>query len=109
MNYNVKFIKVFVRQAKRLTRKYVSLKKELLELVEQLKENPKLGTPIGRSCYKIRIAVASKGKGRSSGARIITNFLTLYNTVYLISIYDKSEQETLSDKELDELLRHIPL
>ena len=64
MSYKVKTIDVFEKQAKRLVKKYASLKLELLELVNELKENPEKGTSIGKSCFKIRIAIASKGKGK---------------------------------------------
>ncbi|MGA9650395.1 type II toxin-antitoxin system RelE/ParE family toxin [Pedobacter sp.] len=56
---------------------------------------------------QIRIAIASKGKGKSGGARIITNFIVTDSTVYLLSIYDKSEKDNISDKELIELLAEI--
>ncbi len=108
MSYKVKTIEVFEKQAKRLTKKYASLKEELLELVQKLKEDPSQGTPIGKNCFKIRIAIASKGKGKSGGARIITNFIVTDNTVYLLSIYDKSEKESLTEKELVALLNSIP-
>ena len=107
MNYNVKSITVFEKQAKRLIKKYASLKNELLDLIQELKENPELGTSIGQSCFKIRLSIASKNKGKSGGARIITNFVVTEDTVYFLSIYDKSEKENLSDKELDELLEYI--
>jgi hypothetical protein len=107
MSYKVKTITVFERQTKRLIKKYASLKKELLELVQQLKINPKLGTAIGSNCFKIRLAVASKGKGKSGGIRVITHFWVAYNTVYLLSIYDKSEQENLIDQELNEILSYL--
>lgn len=107
MNYNVKSIAVFEKQAKRLIKKYASLKNELLDLIQELKENPELGTSIGQSCFKIRLSIASKNKGKSGGARIITNFVVTEDIVYLLSIYDKSEKENLSDKELDELLEYI--
>jgi mRNA-degrading endonuclease RelE of RelBE toxin-antitoxin system len=109
MSYNVKTLDVFERQAKKLIKKYISIKQELMSLVNQLKENPTLGTAIRKDCYKVRMSIKSKGKGKSGGARIITNFVIADNTVYLLSIYDKSEKESLSDKELDELLKHIPL
>jgi mRNA-degrading endonuclease RelE of RelBE toxin-antitoxin system len=108
MSYDVKTIDVFERQAKRLIKKYASLKKELLKLVQELKENPEQGTAIGKSCFKVRISIASKGKGKSGGARIITNIVVADATVYLLSIYDKSEKENLSNKELDQLLKSIP-
>jgi mRNA-degrading endonuclease RelE of RelBE toxin-antitoxin system len=108
MSYSVKSTEVFEKQAKRLSKKYTSLKKELLQLVQELKEKPEQGTPIGKNCYKIRLAIASKSKGKSGGARIITNFVVTDSTVYLLSIYDKSEKENLTDKELNELLTYIP-
>ena len=108
MDYNVKSISVFERQAKRLHKKYPSLKLELLELVKELKENPEKGTAIGKNCFKIRLAIQSKNKGKSGGARVITNVFIDKNTVYLLSIYDKGEQENISNKELDELLQYIP-
>ena len=108
MSYKVKTTDVFEKQAKKLIKKYVSLKAELLHLVQELKEKPEQGTAISKSCFKIRIAIASKGKGKSGGARIIANIVITNATVYLLSIYDKSEKENLTDKELEELLKAIP-
>ncbi len=108
MSYKVDTIEVFEKQAKRLIKKYASLKSEIYELIQILKENPESGISIGKNCYKIRISIASKGKGKSGGARIITNFVVTDETVYLLSIYDKSEKENISDKELDNLLLNIP-
>lgn len=108
MNFNVKTISVFERQAKRLIKKFPSLKQEIQQLIKELKEAPQKGTKIGHNCYKIRIAISSKGKGKSGGARIITHLIYKYNTIYLISIYDKSAIENLSDKEIAELLKFIP-
>ncbi|MDQ3535859.1 MAG: type II toxin-antitoxin system RelE/ParE family toxin [Bacteroidota bacterium] len=97
----------FERQAKKLFKKYVSLKKDLLTLVQQLKEDPEQGTALGNNCYKVRLAIDSKGKEKSGGARIITYIVVSKKNVYLLSIYDKSEKENLSDKELKELLKNI--
>ncbi len=109
MSYKVKSIAVFERQAKRLIKKYPSLKNELMQLIQVLKEHPEQGTFIGKSCFKIRLSISSKGKGKSGGARVIANFILMEKTVYLLTIYDKSEKENLTDKELEELLRYIPL
>ena len=54
------------------------------------------------------MAITSKGKGKSGGARIITNFVITDTTVYLLTIYDKSEKESLSNHELGELLKSVP-
>ena len=79
----------------------------MTSLFNSLEKNSTAGTAIGKNCYKIRIAIASKGKGKSGGARIITNFIVTDSTVYLLSIYDKSEKDNISDKELIELLAEI--
>ena len=108
MSYNVKTIAVFERQAKRLVKKYPSLKSELLLLIQVLKEIPqKQGTSLGNNCYKIWIAIASKGKGKSGGARIITHLQISESIVFLLTIYDKSEQADITDAELNELLKFV--
>lgn len=58
MSYSIKTIDCFEKQAKRLIKKYRSLKNELLILIQELKENPEQGTFIGKNCYKIRLAIA---------------------------------------------------
>ena len=59
-----------------------------------------MGTPLGKDCFKIRVAISSKGKGKSAGARIITYVKIVQSSIYLMDIYDKSDQATISDKEL---------
>src|SRR5437016_8235332 len=105
MNYNVKSIGIFERQAKRLIRKYASLQGELLTLISELRTNPQQGTPLGNNCYKIRLAVSSKGKGKSAGARVITNVVIIEKNVYSLTIYDKSEKADIGNRELTELLK----
>jgi mRNA-degrading endonuclease RelE of RelBE toxin-antitoxin system len=100
MSYNVKAIPNFEKELKRLSKKYPSLKAEYVKLVQQLKEHPEQGTFIGNNCYKIRLAIASKGKGKSGGARVITCVKISQTSVYLLSIFDKSERENIPDKEL---------
>lgn len=107
MGYDVIASKTFQRVSKRLVKKYPSLKKELLDLVERLKDNPKLGTSLGNNIYKIRLSIASKGKGKSGGSRVITYVRTEGKTVYLMTMFDKSEEDNISDKELRDLLREI--
>jgi len=108
MSYNLIAIPPFDRQLKRLVKKYPSLKKEYKDLLDDLEQNPLIGTPLGKSCFKIRISISSKGKGKSGGARVITNFAVTEQTVFLLSIYDKSERDNISDKELTQLLDQIP-
>lgn len=107
MSFKVLAIPPFDKQLKRLSKKYPSLKKEFAHLIDLLETNPTLGTSVGRNCYKIRIAIASKGKGKSGGARVITNFIITEKTVLLLTIYDKSEKSTISDSELTNLISQI--
>jgi mRNA-degrading endonuclease RelE of RelBE toxin-antitoxin system len=108
MNYNVYAIPPFDRQLKRLARKYPSLKNDFSELLKSLKENPAQGTALGNDCFKIRFAISDKGKGKSGGARIITHVKVIMSSVYLLSVYDKSEKEDIANKYIADLLKYIP-
>ena len=57
--------------------------------------------------YKIRLAIPSKGKGKSGGARVITYVKVTINSVYLVSIYDKSEDDAITDKELAAIFKSM--
>ena len=74
-------------------------------MISSLEKNPIQGEPLGKDCYKIRMAITSKGKGKSSGARIITCVKIVHSFVYLLSIYDKSAKESISEKELNQMLK----
>jgi len=76
-------------------------------LFESLENEPVQGNPLGKDCYKIRLAITSKGKGKSGGARVITCIKITSDKVFLLSIYDKSEKEDISDKELNKQLKLI--
>ena len=107
MRYSVKSLASFEKQAKRIIKKYPSLKQEIFDLIQSLKDNPEQGTSLGKNSFKIRLSIASKQKGKSGGARVITNIVIQEKIVYLVSIYDKSEVSSVTDKELDELLKQI--
>jgi mRNA-degrading endonuclease RelE of RelBE toxin-antitoxin system len=107
MNYKVISIPFFDRQFKRLAKKFPSLKGDFQELVNSLVEDPIQGESIGKGSYKIRLSITSKGKGKSGGARVITYVLIQSEAVYLLSIYDKSEQSSISNDELKSLIKLI--
>ena len=106
--FNVTTIPPFDKQLKRLVKKYPSLKTEFVQLIDKLEIAPDLGTSLGNNCYKIRIAIASKGQGKSGGARVISYVQLVGKSVILLSIFDKSDQENISDSELNSLLKMIP-
>lgn len=105
--YNIIPAQSFERNAKPLLKKYPSLRDELFELGELLAQNPTQGTPLGKSCYKIRLAIKSKGKGRSGGARVVTYVVTENEEVILLTIYDKQVKADLAPNELDTLLNSL--
>lgn len=107
MSYSIVTIPPFDRQLKRLVKKFPSLRKEVAQLGELLAGSPTEGTPLGNNCYKVRLAIASKGKGKSGGARVITHIYVEGKTVYLLAIYDKSEQGDISDNQILNLLKII--
>ena len=104
MSYNISTISLFDKQVKRLAKKYPSIKNDLIELIEILSDNPELGTSLGNNSYKIRLSISSKGKGKSGGARLITYVKVTETTIYLTSIFDKSEKENITDEELKTIL-----
>jgi len=108
MSYNVIAVPTFRKGVKRLIKKYPNLKTDLEELFQSLEQNPIQGKSLGRNCYKVRIAISTKSKGKRGGARVITNFVISNETIYLLSIYDKSDKDNITDKELGELLELIP-
>jgi mRNA-degrading endonuclease RelE of RelBE toxin-antitoxin system len=107
MSYKVIAIPKFEKELKKLVKKYPSLKEEFIQLVSVLRLQPDSGTPLGNNCFKIRLSIASKGKGKSGGARVITYVQIKGKTVFMLTIYDKNEQDNISDKELYDLLKWI--
>lgn len=105
MSYSIELSPNFKKEAKKLINKYPSLKIELAVLFKELEENPTLVTPLGNDVYKIRLAIASKGKGKSGGARVITFVKITATTVLLLSIYNKGNQNSISDNEIKQLLK----
>lgn len=99
--------KSFNKELKRLGKRYASLADDYETLLHDLKQNPALGTDLGRGLRKVRMRISSKGKGKSGGARVIT-FTVIASvdetTINLLYIYDKSERENISPKEIDALL-----
>ena len=81
-------------------KKYRSLPKDLAQLIDELKANP---------YRKIRLGIASKGKGKRGGARVLTDTEAVVSIdegrVTLLALYDKSERETLTDAEIKELVQ----
>ncbi len=117
MKIEVRTTKHFRKTAKPLLKKFPSFLDDLEKLEKDLIETPMLGESLGRNVYKIRLKIASKRKGKSGGARVITfietELITTVEsleerlTVNLLSVYDKSIRETISDYEIDFLIKNL--
>ena len=65
MSFEIKTIEVFDRQAKRLAKHYASFKQDYKDFLDELRGNPLIGTDLGSGVRKVRMAIASKGKGKA--------------------------------------------
>lgn len=107
MSYSIFPTQRFEKELKRLSKKYPSIKTDFAALIQALLQNPKSGTALGNSIYKVRMSISSKGKGKSGGARVLTYVYSTNESIYLLSIYDKSERESISIEELKEVISLI--
>lgn len=112
MSYRIVTIKAFDKELKRLSKKYHSLKGDFQCLLEELRESPFIGADLGNGIRKVRLAIGSKGKGKSHGARVITYTTAIVGIdeeglVTLLFIYDKGERDAISTNEIVELLKTL--
>lgn len=99
--------KDFRKSYKRLRKKYPNLAHDLNVLLVKIEDNPFEGEALGDNCYKVRMAISDKQKGKSGGARVITCVKIVDDIIHILTIYDKSEIENVSKEYLDELRKSI--
>ena len=100
----------FERQAKRFAKKYKSFVDDVARFLSGIKENPYQGVDLGGGKRKLRMAVASKGKGKSGGMRVITFNVSVVDeniVVNLITIYDKQEICNVSEHYIDQIIKNL--
>ena len=97
MSYKIEALPPFAKEVKYLAKRYKSLKEDILRLRDELLENPLSGTDLGGGLRKVRMSIRSKSQGKRGGARVIT-------FTVLVTMYDKSEIESMSVKEIRKLL-----
>lgn len=111
MEVSIKTTPEFDRRAKRLAKKYKSLKTDLQNFVASLRQVPTRGKDLGGGVYKIRLAIASKRSGKSGGGRVITYTVKVAEPdcydVTLLTIYDKSEISNVTDAYIKEQVRLV--
>jgi mRNA-degrading endonuclease RelE of RelBE toxin-antitoxin system len=104
MSFNIEYSHHFKKSAKTLSKKYPSFKNDLHKLIDDLAENPTLGTSLGNNLFKVRMSIQSKGRGKSGGARVITCVLYKDEKILLADIYDKGDYSTVDEKQIIKIL-----
>ena len=102
----------FTSEIKRLAKRYRSLDKDYEKFWERLMSNPLQGVEIAPHVRKIRMAIGSKGRGKSGGARVITlNALVTEQdgTVYLLLVYDKADASNVKMNVVREIIKEMGL
>lgn len=110
MSFEISTTPEFESQAKSLQKRHRSFKNDLKDLVISLKENPFQGVELSPGIRKIRMAITSKGRGKSGGARVITYTVVTAETdgrVYLMNVYDKADFSTVELSVLKEIVRDL--
>ena len=108
MNCKITATPDFARELKQLAKRYPSMKEDYRKFLDALYEDPTMGTELGGHLRKVRLSIASKGKGKSGGARVITHTVLVEidgADITLVTIYDKSDQANITDKELKNLMK----
>ncbi len=108
-SFSVETTLLFQKEAKSLVKKYPSFKTDLQAIINSLKEDPKQGTALGKDCYKIRIKISSKARGKSGGARLITCVKVVKQKVYLVTVYDKASRESITAAYLQKIIQQAGL
>lgn len=107
MNYKIKTLPDFNKELKRLSKKYKSIRKDYAKLLNELHANPNAGVDLGEGMRKVRMAIASKNRGKSHGARVIDYVYKINEVtgkILLLFIYDKAEMESIPPHRIAELL-----
>lgn len=110
MKYSIETLPGFDRQLKKLTKKYKSLNKDFEDFISELRRSSAIGVDLGKGIRKVRMAISDKGKDKSHGARVITHTAIISveeGIITLLAIYDKAEQDTISDEEIVRLIQEL--
>jgi hypothetical protein len=101
----IEYLRNFEKSFKKIFKKYkYTAKNDLTKILDEIKENPKMGIDLGDNLYKIRLANSAKNQGKSSGYRVITYYIDESEIVFLVDIYDKSSVSSVSKEELVKII-----
>ena len=111
MKVHFNYINEFERRARFLAKKYKSFQTDYETFLNSLETDPFQGISLGKNVYKTRMAISSKGKGKSGGARVLTYNIKKVKpeilVITLLSIFDKGEMENVSDSYIKGLVKEM--
>lgn len=109
MPTKVKVPSPFLRELKKLAKKYPSLLKQFETLTEHLRADERPGDKVprvGHDVYKVRLANPSAKRGKSGGFRVVY-YVQLVDTILLVTIYSKTEQVDITPEEIRAIIEEI--
>lgn len=104
---NVRISADFKASYKQLKKRHKSFEADFERLLASLLENPMQGVELIGGARKIRLAITSKGRGKSGGARVIIRVRFIRDELQLLYIYDKSDMENVSDAFLRDVMQRL--
>ena len=112
MSLQINVTSEFAKAVKKLGKRYRSLPEDLRQFQESLIENPLQGVELTPGVRKVRMAIKSKGRGKSGSARVITyNVLTSEKdgVITLLLIYDKEDDSTIKLEVVKKIVADLNL
>ncbi|MDE5749403.1 MAG: hypothetical protein K2K49_06545 [Duncaniella sp.] len=112
MNFNIHLTPRCMKSLKALSKRHRSFKADFTDFANSLKTDPFQGVELVPGIRKIRMAITSKGRGKSGGARVITYTVVATETegnVYLLEIYDKADYSTIDISVIRSMAEEIGL
>lgn len=95
----------FLKSAKKLRKRYRNIGKDIKTIEAKLGSNPKFGVDLGGGFFKIRVQNSDKNSGAKGGYRVITYFIEDDEIIYFVEIYDKSEKDSISKTQIEQIIR----
>ena len=112
MSFEVQTTSYFDSEAKRLAKRHRSFVDDLSGFRDSIMKNPYQGTELSPGIRKVRMAIASKGRGQSGGARVIT-FTYLVDekdgVVVLLLLYDKADASNIKMNVVRKIIKDLGL
>ena len=102
---NIIALPQFEKELKKLAKKHPSIDSDFERFLKEISDNPFAGTKLGNNCFKVRMNIKSKRAGKRGGARVITCVKLVSTKLYLVSVFDKADKDSISREEIDLILK----